>query len=96
VLRVRYPLDELYFKNLCVSFPLLERMLLQSGTISALRSYLGWPVLSWPNSPPHFIDTLPNLIDLFLLEGCSTGSITISYLTCIVFGAWLGFASEAM
>jgi hypothetical protein len=35
------------------------------------------------------------LIDLFLLEGCSAGSITISYSTYIAFGTSLGFAGEA-
>jgi carbohydrate-binding DOMON domain-containing protein len=46
-------------------------------------------------SPPRFIDTLPDLNDLLLLEGCSAGSIAISYSTCIVFGTWLGFTGEA-
>jgi hypothetical protein len=125
--RERILLPDLHSKKLCVSFPFLERMLLQSGTnsaprssfqeavhelnacsfsqdqfplsepvreFSALRSCLGGPVPSWLSSPPRFIDTLPNLIDLFLLEGCSAGSITISYSTCIAFGAWLSFAGK--
>jgi hypothetical protein len=47
------------------------------------------------NPPPRFIDTLPDLIDLFLLEGHSAGSIIIPYSNCITFGAWLSFAGEA-
>jgi hypothetical protein len=54
------------FQNLCVSFPFL-------------RSRLGWPFLLDLVLLVHFVFTLPDLNDLFLLEGLSTSSITISY-----------------
>jgi hypothetical protein len=138
-------LSDLQSKKLCMSFPFLECLLLQSGTISALRSIFQEAVreFSVPRTPapsvgnnfcsqfyiprscawvfrssnvsPRHIDTvlvlvglflldrilllillIPSLtwIDLFLLEGCSAGSITIPYLSCIALGTWLGFAGK--
>jgi hypothetical protein len=90
-----------------VSFPLFGHMLLVSGTVSApssifqnlcvsfpfLRSRLGWLFFLDLVLLVRFVGTLPNLNDLFLLEGRSTSSITISY--SILFHSAPGLALPA-
>jgi hypothetical protein len=90
-----------------VGFPLFGHMLLVSGTVSApssifqnlcvsfpfLRPRLGWPFFPYLVLLIPFVGTLPDLNDLFLLEGRSTSFITISYSDFISFGAWLSSAS---
>jgi hypothetical protein len=76
-----------------VDFPLFGYMLLASGTVSApssifqnlcvsflfCRPCLGWPFFPYLVLLICFVGTLPDLNDLFLLEGRSTSFITISY-----------------
>jgi hypothetical protein len=54
------------FQNLCVSFLFC-------------RPCLGWPFFPYLVLLICFVGTLPDLNDLFLLEGRSTSFITISY-----------------
>jgi hypothetical protein len=68
------------FQNLCMSFLFL-------------RSRLGWPFLLDLVLLVRFVFTLPDLNDLFLLEGRTMSSITISY--SILFRSAPGSASPA-